>query len=141
MAQRQNKVIPTLDHPLNDMKVRTVATETTTNNTPAPEDMSRLPKEYMEFSPIFAKPIAGQLPPHRPWDLKVRLIPNAPLSLSCHPYQLSRPEQIFQCQYIKENLARVLSENQRRHMPLPSSIKRRKTGPIDPFLTTENSMQ
>jgi hypothetical protein len=89
MAQRQNKVIPTLDHPSNDIKVRAVATETPPNNTPTPEDMSQLPEEYMAFSPIFAKPVAGQLLPHCPWDLKVRLIPNAPLSLSCHPYQLS----------------------------------------------------
>ena len=106
MAQRQNKTIPTLDHPSDDMKARAAAIETMTKDTPTPEDMSRLPKEYIAFSPIFAKPVAGQLPPHRPWDLKVRLIPNAPLSLSCQPYQLSRPEQIFQRQYIKENLAR-----------------------------------
>jgi len=40
MAQQQNKAIPTLDHPSDDIKIRTVATETTTNDAPIPEDMS-----------------------------------------------------------------------------------------------------
>ena len=40
IAQRQNKVIPTLDHPSADIKVRMMGTETTTNDTLAPEDMS-----------------------------------------------------------------------------------------------------
>ena len=106
IAQRQSKVIPTLDHPSNDIKVRAATVAAPLNDTPIPEDMSQLPKEYIAFRPIFTKPVAGQLPPHHPWDLKVRLIPNAPLSLSCCPYQLSQPEQIFQSQYIKENLAR-----------------------------------
>ena len=40
MEQRQNKVIPTLDHPSADIKVRMVETDKTTNDTLAPEDMS-----------------------------------------------------------------------------------------------------
>jgi len=66
----------------------------------------QVPERYHEYLDIFAKPIAGQLPPHRKWDLKVRLLPNAPTLISCVPYQLSRAEQEFQSQYIKENLAR-----------------------------------
>jgi len=49
----------------------------------------QVPERYHEYLDIFAKPIAGQLPPHREWDLKVRLLLNAPASISCIPYQLS----------------------------------------------------
>jgi len=114
MEKRANNVIPTQDHPSDDIKVRAAETQnpetppeaSSPTHQPPAEDLSRLPEPYKEFAPIFAKPVAGQLPPHRPWDLKVQLIPDAPLSLTCRPYPLSRPEQIFQDQYIKENLAR-----------------------------------
>ena len=66
----------------------------------------QVPERYHEYLDIFAKPVAGQLPPYRKWDLKIRLLPNAPASISCVLYQLSRTEQEFQSQYIKENLAR-----------------------------------
>jgi hypothetical protein len=72
--------MPTLDHPSDDIKIR--ATETPTPETlseksevpleasstdqPPNEDLSQLPEPYKEFTPIFAKPVAGQLPPHRP---------------------------------------------------------------------------
>jgi len=65
----------------------------------------QVPERYHEYLDIFAKPVAGQLPPYREWDLKICLLPNAPTSISCVPYQLSRAEQEFQSQYIKENLA------------------------------------
>jgi hypothetical protein len=81
MEKRANNVIPTRDHPSDDVKIRTAETQnpetpskepetmpdasSSTYQTPA-EDLSRLPEAYKEFAPIFAKPIAGQLPPHRP---------------------------------------------------------------------------
>ena len=133
MAQRQNKVIPTRDHPSDDIKVKAATIKAPPNDTPVPEDMSQLPKEYMAFSPIFAKPVAGQLPPHRPWDLKVWLIPDAPLSLSCHPYQLSRPEQVFQSQYIKENLARGFIRESTSAYATPVFYKKKKDGTYRPL--------
>jgi hypothetical protein len=121
MEKCTGKVIPTLDHPTDDTKIRAVETQnpetpskepetmleaSSSTYQPPAEDLSQLSELYKEFAPIFVKPVAGQLPPHRPWDLKVQLIPNAPLSFTCRPYPLSRPEQTFQDQYIKENLAR-----------------------------------
>jgi len=114
IEKRAKGVTPTLDHASNDIKVRAAETQTpetqpktwskepkaplvaSSTDQPPAEDLSWLPEAYKEFAPIFAKPVAGQLPPHRPWDLKVWLIPNAPLSLTCHPYPLSWPKQIFQ---------------------------------------------
>jgi hypothetical protein len=49
----------------------------------------QVPECYHKYLDIFAKPVKGQLPPHREWDLKVHLLPNAPTLISCIPYQLS----------------------------------------------------
>jgi len=75
---------------------------TARNPEPDPKDETKrqIPERYHEYLDIFTKPVAGQLPPHREWDLKVRLVPGAPTSISCTPYKLSRPEQEFQTQYI-----------------------------------------
>jgi hypothetical protein len=103
MEKCANNVTPTLDHPSDDIKIRVAETqnpetlskvlgamlEASSTDQPPAEDLSQLPKVYKEFAPIFAKPVAGQLPPHRPWDLKVQLIPNVPLLLTCRPYPLS----------------------------------------------------
>jgi hypothetical protein len=82
MEKRTRNIIPTLDHPSDDVKIRAAETqkletlskappEASSTDQPLGEDLSRLPEAYKEFAPIFAKPVAGQLPPHRPWDLKV----------------------------------------------------------------------
>jgi len=104
MEKRTNNVVPTRDHPSDDIKVRAAETQnpetpskepetmpeaSSSTYQPPAEDLSQLPEAYKEFAPIFAKPVAGQLPPHQPWNLKVQLIPNAPLSLTCCPYPLS----------------------------------------------------
>jgi hypothetical protein len=70
MEKHTGKVIPTLDHPSDDIKVRAAETQNPetlpkTPETPA-KDLSRLSEAYKEFAPIFTKPVAGQLPPHRP---------------------------------------------------------------------------
>ena len=78
MEKRTEKVIPTLDHPSNDIKIRAAETQNPKTPSKAPEtppeasstdqpptkDLSQLPEAYKEFAPIFAKPVAGQLPPH-----------------------------------------------------------------------------
>jgi len=82
--------------------------EITRNLEPDPKEEAKrqIPEQYHEYLDVFTKPVAGQLPPHREWDLKVRLVPGAPTSISCTLYKLSKPEQEFQTQYIQENLAR-----------------------------------
>ena len=103
IEKRKKGTRPTCDHPSNNIKIRAAETQTpetpskepeaplvaSSTDQPPAEDLSRLPEAYKEFAPIFAKSVARQLPPHQPWDLKVQLIPNVPLSLTCRPYPLS----------------------------------------------------
>jgi hypothetical protein len=65
--------------------------------------------------------------------LKVRLIPNAPLSLTCCPYPLSQPEQIFQDQYIKENLARGFIRESTSPYATPVFYNKKKDGTYRPL--------
>ena len=93
----------------------------------------QVPERYHKYLDIFAKPVAGQLPPHHKWDLKVRLLPNAPASISCVPYQLSRVEQEFQSQYIKENLARGFIRKSSSPYSTPVFYNRKKDGGFRPL--------
>jgi hypothetical protein len=61
-----------------------------------------VPERYHEYLDIFTEKEAIPLPPHRPWDHVVTLTSDAPPSISCRVYPLSRGEEEFQAKYIKE---------------------------------------
>ncbi|KAK3535400.1 hypothetical protein QTP70_012829 [Hemibagrus guttatus] len=63
-----------------------------------------IPSCYQELQEVFSKTKATQLPPHRPWDCAIDLLPNAmpPKSKS---YPLSRPETQAMEDYIEEALS------------------------------------
>jgi hypothetical protein len=106
------------------------------STTTAPEEKTteeQVPERYHNFLDIFAKPVAGQLPPHHKWDLKVRLIPNAPSSISCTPYPLFRAEQVFQDKYIKENLARGFIRESNSPYSTPFFYNKKKDGTFWPL--------
>jgi Reverse transcriptase (RNA-dependent DNA polymerase) len=93
----------------------------------------QIPERYHNFLDIFEKPIAGQLPPHHEWDLKVRLVPNAPSSISCTPYPLSHVEQVFQDKYIKENLAHRFIRESNSPYSTPIFYNKKKDGTFWPL--------
>ncbi|XP_038594284.1 uncharacterized protein LOC119917924 [Micropterus salmoides] len=71
---------------------------------PLPPDLSGVPDVYHDLAPVFSKNLALSLPPHRPYDCSIDLLPDAPLP-SSHLYNLSRPERESMEQYIKDSLA------------------------------------
>uniref|UniRef100_A0A3B1IBQ3 Gypsy retrotransposon integrase-like protein 1 n=1 Tax=Astyanax mexicanus TaxID=7994 RepID=A0A3B1IBQ3_ASTMX len=62
-----------------------------------------IPPEYLDLAEVFSKSKASQLPPHRPWDCAIELLPD-----TCPPksriYPLSQPETIALESYIDEAL-------------------------------------
>src|SRR3979490_3553665 len=45
-----------------------------------------VPKSYQEFKDVFSKESFDQLPPHKPWDHTIKLIPGAqPFSTKVYP--------------------------------------------------------
>ncbi|KAK3506099.1 hypothetical protein QTP70_002763 [Hemibagrus guttatus] len=60
-----------------------------------------VPMEYTDLEDVFK---ATKLPPHRPWDCSINLLPNA-MPPKCQVYSLSNPESQAMKEYIDEALA------------------------------------
>ena len=72
---------------------------------PAEEvDISSIPSEYHDLKLVFSKDRALSLPPHRPYDCAIELLPGAPLPTK-KLYNLSRPEKEAMEKYIGESLS------------------------------------
>ncbi|KAL0159852.1 hypothetical protein M9458_043577, partial [Cirrhinus mrigala] len=71
---------------------------------PEPSFTPEVPAEYMGFQDVFSKQAATHLPPHRPWDCAIELLPGTPLPEG-RVYPLSIPE----CQAMEEYIAEALS--------------------------------
>lgn len=67
-------------------------------------DLSMVPRVYHDLRDVFCKDRARSLPPHRPYDCAIDLLPGAPLP-SSRLYSLSRPERDAMERYIAESLA------------------------------------
>ncbi|KAK3566813.1 hypothetical protein QTP86_004493 [Hemibagrus guttatus] len=65
---------------------------------------SRFPQEYEDLREVCSKEKASRLPPHRPWDCAIDLLPNA-MPPKCRVYPLSLPESQAMEEYIEEALA------------------------------------
>ncbi|KAI2655159.1 Retrotransposon-derived protein PEG10 [Labeo rohita] len=71
---------------------------------PDQDSAPEVPAEYMAFQDVFSKQAATQLPPHRPWDCAIDLLPGAQLPKG-RVYPLSIPERQAMEEYISEALA------------------------------------
>lgn len=70
---------------------------------PSP-DLSLIPPEYHDLREVFSKTRTLSLPPHRPYDRAIDLLPGAPLP-AARLYHLSRPEREAMETYISEYLS------------------------------------
>ncbi|KAL0147085.1 hypothetical protein M9458_057609 [Cirrhinus mrigala] len=71
---------------------------------PEPSCTPEVPAEYMAFQDVFSKQAATHLPPHRPWDCAIGLLPGAQLPKG-RIYPLSIPEHQAMEEYITEALS------------------------------------
>ncbi|KAL0181745.1 hypothetical protein M9458_024151, partial [Cirrhinus mrigala] len=71
---------------------------------PEVQTQTTLPPVYAAYSEVFSKSKATRLPPHRPWDCAIDLLPNmSPPKSKIYP--LSHPETQAMETYIEEALA------------------------------------
>ncbi len=75
----------------------------TSVESPEREAPFTIPYEYGAFQDIFSKEAATKLPPHRPWDCAIDLLPEAKLPKG-RLYPLFIPEQAAIKEYIQEAL-------------------------------------
>ena len=88
--------------PLNPLKCpRTMVEE---EDKPEKSLEELVPTWCHEYIDIFTEKEAIDLPSHRPWDHEVHLVLDAPPSIHCKVYPLSKAENEFQAKYIKEQL-------------------------------------
>ncbi|KAL0192333.1 hypothetical protein M9458_010629, partial [Cirrhinus mrigala] len=71
---------------------------------PEVETSVEIPAEYLDYQDVFSKQAATHLPPHRPWDCAIDLLPGAQLPKG-RVYPLSNPERQAMEEYVKEALA------------------------------------
>lgn len=69
-----------------------------------PSDLSVVPSVYHDLVAVFSKDEACLLPPHRPYDCAIDLLPGAPLP-SGRLYSLTQPEREAMVKYIMDSLA------------------------------------
>ncbi|KAK7910478.1 hypothetical protein WMY93_015162 [Mugilogobius chulae] len=80
-------------------------------------DLSSVPEVYSDLSVVFSKSRALSLPPHRPYDCAIDLLPGAPPSSRL--YNLSKPEQEAMERYIRDSLAAGIFRPSSSPGPLP----------------------
>ncbi|XP_050960534.1 uncharacterized protein LOC127161828 [Labeo rohita] len=80
-----------------------VTVSSTLVESPETEDLPEIPAEYVAFQDVFSKQAATHLPPHRPWDCAIDLLPDAKLPKG-KVYPLSLPERQALEAYIEEAL-------------------------------------
>ena len=71
---------------------------------PVSPDLRGVPPIYHDLAQVFSKEQASSLPPHRPYDCGIYLLPGAPLPVG-RLYNLSVPEKETMRNYISESLA------------------------------------
>ncbi len=70
---------------------------------PEPLESPSIPSDYGAFQDVFSKQAATRLPPHRPWDCAIDLLPGAKIPKG-RVYPLSIPERKAMEEYIREAL-------------------------------------
>ncbi len=89
--------------PSSKQKPTALSINSTTVESPEVEHKGEIPLEYRAFQDVFSKRLATQLPPHRPWDCAIHLLPGATLPKG-RVYPQSIPEQKAMEEYIQEAL-------------------------------------
>uniref|UniRef100_A0A8C7ZXU4 ribonuclease H n=1 Tax=Oryzias sinensis TaxID=183150 RepID=A0A8C7ZXU4_9TELE len=70
---------------------------------PEPPNLSNVPPVYHDLCDVFCKFRARSLPPHRPYDCAIELLPGTQPPKG-HIYPLSPPEQVAMNNYLQESL-------------------------------------
>ncbi|KAL1021133.1 hypothetical protein UPYG_G00009230, partial [Umbra pygmaea] len=85
------------------LKSATTKTSVQSVNTDLSVDLSSVPSEYHDIQTVFSKDYALTLPPHRPYDCSINLIPNSTYPRS-KMYSISKPEREALEEYIQTAL-------------------------------------
>jgi len=89
-----------------------------------------IPAAFKQHWRVFSKEEAWQLPPHRPWDHKIELLPTAPDVINSKVYPLAPKEQEALNQYLEENLEKGYIVASSSHYGSPTFTVKKKDGTL-----------
>ena len=90
-----------------------------------------LPKYCLAYKDVFDKKTFDELPPQRPWDHAIELLPDAK-PLNCKIYLLSKEEQTQLEEFLKENLDTNRIQPSKSLMASPFFFVKKKDGKLRP---------
>ncbi len=99
-------------------------------------DLSNVPSEYLNLKRVFSKSRAASLPPHRPYDCAIDLLPGTSPPKG-KLYSLSTPEREAMEKYISDSLAAKIIRPSSSPAGAGFFFVKRKTGPFVPVSTIE----
>lgn len=99
---------------------------TTSIENPETNKTVNIPNYYNDLEEVFSKIKAMQLPPHRPWDCAIDLLPNA-MPPKSKVYPLSRKETQAMEEYIEEALSSGFIRPPHLQLQQGSSLLGKKT--------------
>jgi hypothetical protein len=91
-----------------------------------------VPHKYHDFKDLFEKESFDEMPPSRPWDHAIELLPNAK-NLDCKIYPLSPDEQKQLDEFLDENLRTGRIRPSKSPMASPFFFIKKKDGTLRPI--------
>ena len=92
-------------------------------------ELEKIPPKYREFSKVFSKSIADQLPEHRVYDHKITLKPDTEVPFG-PLYNLSETELVTLKSYLEENLSNGFIERSESPAGAPVLFVKKKDGSL-----------
>src|SRR6202140_4720638 len=100
-----------------------------THGTETDPDLSNIPSEYHEFTELFSKREAEKLPPHRPYDHEIPLVPGAKPAFGTI-YSMSPTELETLRKYVEENLAKGFLRHSQSPCGAPVLLVKKSDGTL-----------
>jgi gag-polyprotein putative aspartyl protease len=91
-----------------------------------------IPTEYKRHATVFSEEGAKRFPPSRPEDHAIKLVPDAPGTINCKTYPLTRAEVETTANFIKENTALGYIEKTDSPWSSPWFFIKKKDGTLQP---------
>lgn len=85
-----------------------------------------VPREYHEFLDVFGEEEAKELPPHRPWDMKINLVPRAQTDHRVGLYPLNEEQLRAQKEWIDEHLEKKFIKHSESPMTTSTFFVKKK---------------
>jgi hypothetical protein len=91
-----------------------------------------IPREYRQHAKVFSKEVAKHFPPACPKDHAIKLVPDAPASINCKVYPLTKAELEATKKFIEENLELGYIECSNSPWSMPYFFIKKKDGSLCP---------